>query len=130
MTPLDETIRTAVSRLGVVRVSGALNPLLYMTMVMVPTAWGCAWLFREDKILQYGFVGLGAIFALGFLLHYTRFALSDPDRLQSEEYLVRKQELSMIERKGRTGPKVVEARSDGLPTSQDDTPPAMGEDCG
>jgi hypothetical protein len=28
------------------------------------------------------------------------FALSDPDRLQSEEFVIRQQELTMIERKG------------------------------
>lgn len=118
--PLDEVIKSAISRLGVVKVSNALNPLLYMALVVVPGSWGCAWLFQGDPILRYGFVAFGGLFAVAFLAHYTRFSMLDPDRLQSEEYLARKQELSIIERKGREGPEIVRLPKDDRPILDDE----------
>lgn len=107
--PLDEIAGRVISRLGVVRIkSNALNTLLYISLVIVPVSWGCAWLFHEDPILRYGFAGFGAFYALAFLAHYTRFAIKAPDRLQSEEHLARMQELAIIERKGRRGPTIIQ----------------------
>lgn len=112
---VDELLRSAVTRLGVVRVSSALNPLLWITALVVISAWGCAWLFRDDPILKYGFAGFGASSVFFYLFHYTRFAFTDPDRLQSEEYLSRRQEFSILERKGVQGPEqIAPTRNDPL----------------
>ncbi len=119
--PFDEVVKSAISRLGVVRVSNALNPLLYMAMVVIPLSWGCAWLFSDDLILKYGFAGLGAFIALAFLALYVWFAVTNPDRLQSEEYLVRKQELSIVERKGRSGPEVVPLPTNETPVQEQES---------
>ncbi|TXM71391.1 hypothetical protein FV218_15270 [Methylobacterium sp. WL69] len=125
MSVVDEIVRSAVSRLGVVRVSSALNPLLYLALVVVPGSWLCAWIFLEDPVLRYGFSGFGALFALGFLGHYTRFAIKDPDRLQSEEHLARMEELAIIERKGRKGSEIVRLPHGDPPGLEQEPPPVI-----
>lgn len=61
--PLDDIVRSAVSRLGVVRVGNAPNPLPYMALVVILASWGCALLFRDGPILKYGLVVFGGVFA-------------------------------------------------------------------
>jgi hypothetical protein len=58
---IDEVIRSAVSRAGVVRVRNAMNPLLWILAISAPICWVFAYVFREDSILKYGFAGLGAL---------------------------------------------------------------------
>lgn len=129
MISFEEIVKSAITRLGVVRVANALNPLLYMTLVICPTFLFAAWLFADDPILKYGLVISGLLFPIAFLGHYTRFAFKDPSRLQSEEHLARMRELSIIARKGRTGPEPLPPlRNDLLVTEQDLLPNDRGED--
>jgi len=111
----NEIVKSAVSRLGIIRVSNALNPILYITLFVFPICCFAAWIFGDDPILKYGFVGLGAAFPLAFLWHYTRFAYSEPNRLQSEEHLARMRELSIVERKSSQGREMI-------PPTQADAP--------
>ncbi len=95
----EELIRIAISRAGIVRVRNALNPFL----------WGFVWsvvfavltyIFKDDAVMKYMCLLLAAapmFVALGVGLG---FALTDPDRLQSEEFVIRQQELTLIEKKG------------------------------
>lgn len=81
---LDDAIRSWTSRAGVVRVRNALNPLLWMTALVVPTSLLAAYLFRDDPILKYGLFVLGASSVIATLVGYFILLFRDPDRLQSE----------------------------------------------
>ena len=69
----------------------AFNPILWGCAVATPTCFLFSAVLREDSILRYGFAVVGA---------YLYFMLRDPDRLQSEEFITRQQELVLLERKG------------------------------
>lgn len=69
---LDELVRSATSRAGIIRVRNVLNPLLWLCAVTTPISFLFAYLLGGDAI---------------------------PNRLQSEEFVLRQQELTIIERK-------------------------------
>jgi len=94
---LEEVVRSAVSRAGVVRVRNVLNPFL----------WGFVWsivfavltyLFRDDAVMKYICLALSATPMLTALGIGVGFAIKAPDRLQSEEFLIRQQELMFYEK--------------------------------
>ena len=96
---LDEVVRSAISRAGIVRVRSALNPFLWMI------AWSAifgtlTFLLRDDAVLKYSCFALAALPELVALAVGVGFAVKCPDRLQSEEFVIRQQELTMIEKKG------------------------------
>ncbi len=96
---LDELIRSATSRAGVVRVRNALNPLLWLCAVASPLCFGFAYAFSGDPVLRYGLVGLGASPIVAGLVAYLYLMLHHPDRLQSEEFMLRQMEIRITERK-------------------------------
>ncbi len=98
---VDEVIKTAVSRAGVIRVQNALNPLLWALSISTPICWIAAYMFRDDAVLKYSFSTLGALPIVGSIVAYFLFFCLDRDRLQSEEFILKQRELSIIERKGR-----------------------------
>ena len=90
---------------------GPLIPLL----VLVPVLLVAAWLFRQVAVID-GVPGFSAFFVLGsfviiamYLRHYGRFAKEDPDRLQSEEYRVRMEQLELQRVVAKEGPLPPEA---------------------
>jgi len=94
----DKLIETVISRAGVVRVRNALNALLRVLAICLPLCLGGIYLFRDDAILKYGFLA-GLIFPLiATIIAVFWLLIKDPNRLQSEEFILRQQELS-IERK-------------------------------
>ncbi len=97
---VDEVIRSAIDRAGVIRVKNAMNPLLWLSPISATICWIAAYVFRDDPILKYGFAGLGGLPIVASLLAYFLFFLLDRDRLQSEEFVIKQRELSIIERKG------------------------------
>ena len=96
---LDEVMRIAISRAGVVRVRSALNPFLW-TFVWSVVFVLAAYAFKTDPIATYGCLILAALPLLVALGVGIFFAARQPDRLQSEEFVIRQQELTMIEKKG------------------------------
>ncbi len=101
---LEEIIRSATSRAGIVRVRNALNPILWTCAVASPLCFGFAYAFGADPILRYGLAGLGTLPIILTLAAYIYFMFRNPDRLQSEEFVLRQQELTIIERK--SGPPI------------------------
>jgi len=99
MKPGD-AIENIVSRAGVVRVRNALNPLLWMTALVFPTAIAGAYLFRDDTIIKFA----PSIFAVtpvaATITAYFMLLFRDPDRLQSEEYLLRHEALQILHKQG------------------------------
>jgi hypothetical protein len=98
---VDEVIRSAISRAGVIRVRNAMNPLLWLSPISATICWIAAYIFRDDLILKYGLVGLGALPIVASIVAYFLYFFLDRDRLQSEEFVLKQRELSIIERKGR-----------------------------
>jgi hypothetical protein len=94
---VDEIIKSGISRADVVRVRSALNPLLW---ALPPTCWATAYVFRDDSVLRYAQAPLGALPLFAVIIAYFLFLFRDPDRLQSEEYVLKLRELSLISRKG------------------------------
>jgi hypothetical protein len=82
---------------GRLRVRGALNPVLWLCgVVAVPCIICLSWSSNPPlaiTIILYGVVGVALV---GFL--YLLFV--DPDRLQSEDFILRKRTLDLIEEKG------------------------------
>jgi hypothetical protein len=97
---VDEVIKSAVSRAGVVRVQNALNPLLWVLAISAPICWVAAYMFRDDPVLKYGFSALGALPIVCAIVAYFLYFFLDRDRLQSEEYRLRHNALQMLYRKG------------------------------
>jgi hypothetical protein len=108
----DDTIKNRTSRAGVVRVRNALNPLLWALAVITPLAFFAAYFFRDDVVLKYGLIAFGMLPFLSMMIAYFVLLFGDRDRLQSEEFVLRQQEL-MFYRKGEGG-RVV-PRSDEAP---------------
>ena len=81
-----------------VRVSNALNPLLW-ACALAPVPWSFAYFFQSDAVLKYGLVGLGALPFVCLAVAYFILLFLDRDRLQSEAFVLRQQELAILERK-------------------------------
>ncbi len=113
---LEELFRGATSRAGVVRVRNVLNPLLWATVTASPICFAAAYVFEADPVLRYGLAVLGALPILCTLACYLYWMLHQPDRLQSEEFITRQEELRIIERK--SGPPIPAAQSDPVDRTQ------------
>ena len=97
---VDEVVRSAIDRAGVIRVRNAMNPLLWLSPISATICWIAAYMFRDDPVLKYSFAGLGGLPIVAALVAYFLYFLLDRDRLQSEEFVLKQRELSIIERKG------------------------------
>ena len=97
---LADVIGNWTSRAGVVRVRNVLAPLLWLLAIAMPACFLAAYFFRDDAVLKYVLIisGLGTI--VSTLVAYFMFMFRDPQRLQSEEFVLRQQELTLFERKG------------------------------
>lgn len=102
---LNDLIRHATSRAGVVRVSNVLNSLLWASATATPICFTTSYVFGGDPLLHYALAVLGCSPILLMLVAYIYFMLREPDRLQSEEFVLRQQEISTFERKA--GPPIV-----------------------
>ncbi len=100
MTPGD-IVKTAFSRAGVIRVRNALNPMLWLSLTCLLISPGFAYLFRDDALLKYGFSVIAILPILATATAYFIFLFRDPDRLQSEEFVLRQHAQQVTLTKGR-----------------------------
>lgn len=98
---IEDILRAATSRAETIRVRNVLNPVLWSCAVATPVCGGLAYLLGSDPILRYGFSMLGAVPVLLLATGYLYFMLRDPNRLQSEEFVTRQQELLLLARKSQ-----------------------------
>jgi hypothetical protein len=98
---LDEIIRAAASRAETIRVRNVLNPILWGCAVVTPVCGGLAYLLEGDPVLRYGFSAAAIVPVLLLAVSYLYFMLRDPDRLQSEEFVSRQQDLLLLARKAQ-----------------------------
>ena len=107
---VDEVIKSAIHRAGVIRVRNAMNPLLWLSPVSAIICWTAAYVFRDDLILKYGFAGLGALPIIASIVGYFLYFFLDRDRLQSEEFVLKERALQLRYRKGASAEVVDTAR--------------------
>ena len=82
---------------GQLRIRNALNPILWLCgVVAVPCIAALCWSKDAPVAISVVLYSVVAVALVGFL--YLLFR--DPDRLQSEEYLLRSRTLDLIEEKG------------------------------
>jgi hypothetical protein len=106
---IDDVIRSAISRAGVVRVRSALNPFLWCFV------WTVAFLIatyflRDDSVTRYACLACAVLPLATTLTVGVFFALKHPDRLQSEEFVIRQRELQILYKRGAGAEIVDEAR--------------------
>lgn len=116
---LNDLIRHATSRAGVVRVSNVLNSLLWASATATPICFVASYVFGGDPLLHYALAVLGCLPVLLMLGAYVYFMFREPDRLQSEAFVLRQQEISTFERKA--GPPIV------VPIDDPVEPPRLSE---
>jgi hypothetical protein len=97
---LDEIIRTGLSRVDTIRVvRTAINPLLWLVGLTTPIAFILAAIIG-DQMIRFVLLGFAAVPVLVTLIAYVIFMFRDPDRLQSEEYRIRRRALEILYKTG------------------------------
>jgi hypothetical protein len=97
-----EELRSALDlsrRAGVLRVRNVLNPLLWLTAAVMPACFVAGGVIGYQTVLGVAVTLAGLVPGLFSLIFYTVFAFRDPDRLQSEEFVMRSMELRVYERR-------------------------------
>lgn len=96
---LDQLIRSTISRVGVVHVRSALNPFLWsFTWSIVFLSF--AVVFPEDRVARWVLLCAALLPMIVTMAIGCFFAVTKPDRLQSEEYRLRQQALQILYKKG------------------------------
>ena len=97
---LEKLTHLTQSAAGRLTVRSALNPLLWFTAIMTPVCFVFAFLLRQDHLVLLILVAAGVlpmVLTSGVALY---FAISKPERLQSEDYQLRSESLRIIREKG------------------------------
>jgi hypothetical protein len=92
---LDKIIKTGLSRVEAVKVRTAINPLLWLSGCLMPFCFAGALLVPET-VIKLAFLGLAAVPIFATLIAYFLFLFRDPDRLQSEQYLIKQQMIQLV----------------------------------
>ncbi len=93
-------LRGVLDRAAQVRVQNALNPLLWLSAVAPPVCFFFAWLAGFEGAVAGLPIATGILPILATVAAYGYFAVRAPDRLQSETYLLRQQELLILSKGG------------------------------
>ena len=112
---LDEAIKGWTSRAGIVRVRNVLNPLLWLCGLITPISWAAVYFLRDDPVAKYCLLTFGTLPILATLIGYFIWMFRDPDRLQSEEFVLRQQELTIYRRSEEGEPRPLETDKKMLP---------------
>lgn len=108
---LGELVRAGLSRVDTVAVKRtAINPILWLVGLISPLSLILTAVVGDEtsRLILFCFAGVPILSALAV---YLIFMFRDPDRLQSEEYRIRQQEMRLRYRKGRK-PVVVDATNE------------------
>ncbi|MFD1630068.1 hypothetical protein [Pseudopedobacter beijingensis] len=97
---------------GKLSVKSALNPILWLcAIISIPSLVIAVWGFNEPPTWLIGLI-IGPVFIalLGFLF----LLFFDRDKLQSEEYQLKKRSLELIQEKGQSEPNLIDTQFDDL----------------
>ena len=86
-------------RAGVLRVRTVLNPLLWLSATVMPACFVAGGFIGYQSLLGTAITLVGLVPAGVALIFYVVFALRDPDRLQSEEFVMRSMELRFMSKR-------------------------------
>jgi hypothetical protein len=87
-----------------------MGPLVTL-LLLVPVFLGGAWLFRDLPLLLWLLILVAIAPVFEYCRHYAKFARTDPDRLQSEEYRYGLKKIQMIAAKELPYPMSAESLS-------------------
>ncbi len=97
---LQEIVKAGLSRIETIKTRTALNPLLWLVGLSLPLLLGAAVLI-PDRIVQLTLISLaGSSIFLTFIAFFVTL-LRQPERLQSEEFVLRQLEMFLLERKNQ-----------------------------
>lgn len=88
-----------LSKATAVKVRNVMNPLLWLNAVAVPSCIGSAIILQNQLVLAIPLVLTGIAIPLWTLLEFDYFAKREPQRLQSEEFLIEQHRL-LLQSKG------------------------------
>jgi hypothetical protein len=100
---LISTLKRAQDAAHKLVVKSALNPLLWLNAISVPTLIVSALLFDRSEGLRHfcsSLVYVAVAIPIGTLCVAIGFAIFKPDKLQSEEYQLKQQALVILEQMG------------------------------
>ncbi len=102
---VHEIVKAGLSRIESIRTTTSMNPLLWVLGLALPLLLGTAILIPSElvRLTLIGIAG-GSIFLVFAAYFITLFR--EPDRLQSEEYMLRQLELFILERKSQASIQV------------------------
>lgn len=91
----NEVFKQLVNRAAVIKVNTALNPLLWLTAVVTPAGLIAAILAGSPQVQGFAcWIAATPVLLTG--LAYAILLFRDPDRLQSEQYQLKQQELTLL----------------------------------
>ena len=106
MDAFGKSIASAAQQL---RVRSALNPMLWLTGIGSPTCLTTAYAFRDIQTISLVLIIAGIVPIVVTSLGFVYFAITKPEKLQSEEYQLRHETLQIIQQK--TGQLIVDPTS-------------------
>lgn len=93
---LAKSATTAAEKL---RVRSALNPMLWLTGIATPLCFAAAYLFRDHPVVLAILIAAGLFPIAVTCMGFSYFALTKPEKLQSEDYQIRHETLQIIQEK-------------------------------
>ena len=96
----DKLARVTQSAGTRLTVRSALNPLLWLCAIFCPPCWAAAYLLRADPFVLRFLAGVSVIPVLTACGVGIYFAISKPERLQSEQFQLRQRMLEYLHEKG------------------------------
>lgn len=95
---VDKLTRVAQGATVNVRVRSALNPALWLSGILTPACFGFAVI--SEGAVRVTLLISGMLPIVVSCTGYLYFMVKNPDKLQSEDYQLRKQALQLIEERG------------------------------
>ena|ERR1017187_6341330 len=95
MVDLGKSVVSAAQQL---RVRSALNPMLWLTGIVSPLCLAVAYAFRDTQTISWVLIFAAIIPIVVTCLGFAYFAITKPEKLQSEEYQLRHETLQIIQR--------------------------------
>ena len=105
MSQFDQVAAKAIESGGKLRVRSALNPILWLCGIVSAPSMFAATVFSPAPIWL---VVLASAPVAAAILGFLFLLVVDRDKLQSEDYQIRKRSLELIEQKGDAAPMIID----------------------
>lgn len=112
-----------------IRVRNIMNPTLWLCGISTPVFLFAGYGFRDDHPLRNLLIGVSIVPLVLAVLVYLYWTRREPDRLQSEEYQLQRQEMQLLQKKTgvavidpSTVPVIANPRKPALPPGRGNNP--------